>query len=371
MMSHNVFPLKKCNCWQLKPSPHRQRCGWLLKICTPLRGEQQATLILNKRLRCKTPYTNNTTMLTYHKSFKANPSIYLSNPKPVLSSNKAFLSRLTSAKNTTELHNAKISILKDFQTIYDFDATDAEFPESVGYFADDREKCEFVKKKILLYDLVLYLGNTFGEYHVHLINTEGSLPAIEGRRLAINYREIYCKAMDDYVETIRSGSKHAIAASFILPALIEQSLGMNLQNRMLRKCLAGAKGLTTEEKELLAPFCGESHIFYGSEAYIMGKVYKLFVRKGVLKDFPDNEIILTGNSRRKRRTLGGLISSQYAKEEILPEYYELMKDIFIRLNIRNCIMHGLGEAFDYLDRGIAAIMFQLLWDISGGEIFKS
>lgn len=140
---------------------------------------------------------------------------------------------------------------------------------------------------------------------------------------------------------------------------------------MLRKCMADVKGLAAEEMELLAPFRGESHIFHGSEAYIMGKVYKLFVRKGLIKDSPDNEIILTGSSRRKRRTLGGLISSQYAKEEILPEYYELMKDIFIKLNIRNCIMHGLGESFDYLDCGIAAIMFQLLWDISGGEVFKT
>lgn len=90
----------------------------------------------------------------------------------------------------------------------------------------------------------------------------------------------------------------------------------------------------------------------------------------MLKDSPDNEIILTGSSRRKRRTLGGLISSRYAKEEMLPEYYELMKDIFIKLNIE-IIMHGLGESFDYLDRGIAAIMFQLLWDISGGEVFQA
>lgn len=175
--------------------------------------------------------------------------------------------------------------------------------------------------------------------------------------------------MADYVETIRNENKHAIAASFILPALIEQSLGMALQNRMLRKCMTEVKGLSAEEKGLLAPFYGKRHIFYGSEEYIMGKVFKIFVRKGVLKNSPDNEIILTGSSRRKRRTLGGLISSQYAKEKILPEYYELMKDIFIRLNIRNCIMHGLGESFDHLDRGIAATMFQLLWDISGGEIF--
>lgn len=259
--------------------------------------------------------------------------------------------------------------MRNFRTIYAFDATDAEFPEPIGYFADNREKCEFVKKKILLHDLVLYLGSVLKKYHGIIYQIYGRLPEIECEKLAIDYNEIYCKALEDYVETIRNGSKHAIAASFILQALIEQSLGMTLQNRMLRKCMAEVKGPMAEEMELLAPFRGERHIFYGSEEYIMGKVFKIFVRKGVLKNSPDNEIILTGSSRRKRRTLGGLISSQYAKEKILPEYYELMKDIFIRLNIRNCIMHGLGESFDYLDRGIAAIMFQLLWDISGGEIF--
>lgn len=309
-------------------------------------------------------------MLTYHKIFKANQSIYLSNFEPVLSTNEGFLDRLTGAKNTEELHNAKISILKDFRALYAFDATDAEFPEPIGHFTDNREKCEFVKKKILLHDLVLYLGSVLEKYHGIIYQTYGRLPEIECEKLAIDYNEIYYRAMGDYVETIRNGSKHAIAASFILPALIEQSLGMALQNRMLRKCMTEVKGLSGEESKLLTPFRGKSHIFYGSEEYIIGKVYKLFVRKGVLKDSPDNEIIMTGSSRRKRRTLGGLISSQYAKEEILPEYHELMKAIFIRLNIRNCIMHGLGESFDYLNRGIAAIMFQLLWDISVGEVFR-
>ncbi len=132
------------------------------------------------------------------------------------------------------------------------------------------------------------------------------------------------------------------------------------QNPFVHNYVSKLKLATVYKGNILAPFYGDSHIFYGPEAYIMGKVYKLFVRKGVLKDSPDNEIILTGSSRKKRRTLGGLISSQYAKEEILSDYCELLKDIFIRLNIRNCIMHGLGESFDYLDRGIAAIMFQLL-----------
>lgn len=75
----------------------------------------------------------------------------------------------------------RFPFLRDFRTIYAFDATDAEFPEPIGYFADDREKYEFVKKKILLQDIALHLGNTFGEYHVHKINTEGALPAIEGK----------------------------------------------------------------------------------------------------------------------------------------------------------------------------------------------
>lgn len=103
-------------------------------------------------------------MLTYHKIFKANQSIYLSNFEPVLSTNKGFLDRLTDAKNTEELHNAKVSILKDFRAFYAFDATDAEFPEPIGHFTDNREKCEFVKKKfccmILFFILEVCLKST-------------------------------------------------------------------------------------------------------------------------------------------------------------------------------------------------------------------
>lgn len=116
-------------------------------------------MFFNERLSMQNTLHHNTTMLTYHKIFKANPSIYLSNPEPVLSCNEDFLNRLTGATNTEELHNAKVSILRDFRTIYAFDATDAELPEPIGYFADDREKCEFVKKKILLQDAALYFGS--------------------------------------------------------------------------------------------------------------------------------------------------------------------------------------------------------------------
>lgn len=106
----------------------------------------------------------------------------------------------------------------------------------------------------------------------------------------------------------------------------------------------------------------------------MEKLYRLFVEKGVLKNATDNEMILTGvgqNGKRKlSRTLGGLLNSNFAKEEILPEYLAVMQNFFIKLNIRNCIMHGLGKTFDYLNIGLVSIMFQLLWDIVDCEIFK-
>lgn len=70
----------------------------------------------------------------------------------------------------------------------------------------------------------------------------------------------------------------------------------------------------------------------------MEKLYRLFVEKGVLKNTPDNEMILTGvclkGKRKLTRTLGGLLNSNFAKEEIRPEYLELLKNFFVELNIR-------------------------------------
>ena len=142
------------------------------------------------------------------------------------------------------------------------------------------------------------------------------------KRLAIDYNKIYRKAMEDYIATLVTGGQHAVTASFVLPSLIEQGLGMVLQNRMLFKCIMQLNNLTEEEKKKLP------------------------------------------------RTLGRLLNSNFAKEEIRPEYLELLKNFFVELNIRNCIMRGLGETFDYLDIGLVAIMFQMLWDIVECEIFK-
>ena len=126
---------------------------------------------------------------------------------------------------------------------------------------------------------------------------------------------------------------------------------------------------------MIEPFLHNDKIlFYGTEKFTMKKLYRFFVGKGILKNAPDSEMILTGvgqnGKRNLPRTLGRLLNSNFASEEILPEYLDLLKNFFIDLNIRNCIMHGLGETFDYLNIGLVAIMFQLLWDIVDCEIFK-
>ena len=50
-------------------------------------------------------------------------SVYLENMDSLISYDEDLLNRLTNARNTDELHNAKHSILRDFRDIYAFDAS--------------------------------------------------------------------------------------------------------------------------------------------------------------------------------------------------------------------------------------------------------
>lgn len=324
-------------------------------------------------------------MKLYYKVFKNRPdlSTYLENQELLVSYCDKLLSRLSSSQNMEELCEAKRSILKDFRDIYLFDLKDAEFPEPTGHFESEKEKRKFVEKKILLQDLVRYLGSICKKYHTLIYEKSSTLPAIEMKKLAIDYNEIYQKAMDDYISAITCGWSHAITASFVLPSLIEQGLSTNLQNRMLFKSICSlpderklSRPLDTEEQEYISAFLHNTRNFQfnASESYVMGKMYELFVRESVLNASAETEMILTGvgHEGRKKltRTLNTLLKTDFAKKEILPEYLELMEDIFVRLNIRNNIMHGLGETFDYLNLGIVSIMFQLIWDIATCEIFK-
>lgn len=324
-------------------------------------------------------------MKLYHKVFKNRPdlSIYLENQEPLVSYCDELLGRLSSSQNMEELCEAKKSILKDFRDIYLFDLRNAEFPELIGHFKSEKEKRRFVGKKILLQDMVRYLGSIYKKYHTLIYENSSELPAIEMKKLAIDYNEIYQKAMDDYISAITYGRKHAITASFVLPSLIEQGLSTNLQNRLLFKSICSlpddrnlSRPLDTEEQEYISAFLHNTRNFQfnASESYVMGKMYELFVREGVLKASAEMEMILTGvgHERQKKltRTLNALLETNFARKEIRTEYLELMKDLFVKLNIRNSIMHGVDETFDYLNLGIVSIMFQLIWDIATCEIFK-
>ena len=324
-------------------------------------------------------------MKLYHKVLKNRPdlSMYLENQEPLVSYCDELLGRLSSSQNMEELCEAKKSILKDFRDIYLFDLRDAEFPEPTGRFESEKEKRRFIEKKILLQDMVLYLGSIYKKYHTLIYENSSALPAIEMKKLAIDYNEIYQKAMNDYISAITYGWSHAITASFVLPSLIEQGLSTNLQNRLLFKSICSlpddrnlSRPLDTEEQEYIFAFLHNTRNFQfnASESYVMGKMYELFVREGVLKASAEMEMILTGvgHERQKKltRTLNALLETNFARKEIRTEYLELMKDLFVKLNIRNSIMHGVGETFDYLNLGIVSIMFQLIWDIATCEIFK-
>lgn len=324
-------------------------------------------------------------MELYHKIFKMNPdlTVYLDNPEPLVADCDEMLNHLTGARSMDELHEEKIAVLRDFCSVCSFDIKDADFPEPIGHFDSENEKTALIRKKILLQDTVQYLGRVYKKYHIFLYNKNGTLPIIQLDNCMIDYNEIYIRAMEDYVNSIINKKRHVIIASFALPSLIERGLGMNLQNRMLFKSIYRLlnmqelkRPLDDQEDKYIKIFLSNKDnnvLFNAKESYVMGKMYALFVSEEVLEPSMDNEMILTGvghnKGRRLDRTLGALIKSDFAKKEILSEYMKIIDIIFCKLNIRNCIMHGLGETFDYLNIGIVAIMFQLLWDVAACEIF--
>ena len=325
-------------------------------------------------------------MELYHKIYKMNPdlTVYLDNPEPLVADCDEMLNHLTGARSMDELHEEKIAVLRDFYSVCSFDIKDADFPEPIGHFDSENEKTALIRKKILLQDTVQYLGRVYKKYHIFLYNKNGTLPIIQLDNCMIDYNEIYIRAMEDYVDSIINKKRHAIIASFALPSLIECGLGMNLQNRMLFKSIYRLlnlqelkRPLDDEEDKYIKIFLSNKDnnvLFNAKESYVMGKMYALFVSEGVLEPSMDNEMILTGvghnKGRRLDRTLETLIKTDFAKKEIISEYMKIIDIIFCKLNIRNCIMHGLGETFDYLNIGIVAIMFQLLWDVAACEIFN-
>lgn len=344
-------------------------------------------------------------------------SIHLSNPELALEYCNEKFNALINAKNHAEELSIKLEILRDFEEIYEFDCNYAIRPEPFGTFRDRSEKEAFIRLKQLVEDFYLYLGNVFCSYHAYLVDQK-RIPLIDFQPFIIDYNELYQTAVNEYfgallgvvyplrvfplegqnkaaIEYLRSmtteyvdyrgvkmpaqvlikgqmpeRSPHAPAATFILPAIIDHSLLMYLQNSVLFMGLKGLDDklneLSPAEREVYDAFHKGTTILNGTQKQTMKDVYKMMVSHRIITRDEDIKKVITG----KEMTLGAVLHSQYSKAHIRPEYFSLLQNLFDtkRLNIRNCIMHGNSMTYDYLAIGITSVILQLLWNLSQGDV---
>lgn len=349
----------------------------------------------------------------YKKEFFAEKGMYtkLSNPEQAIDYINEKLVKLLEAPTFEKEAKIKSEIFKDFKEIYEYDIINAKFPDPPGHFDNKEKKEDFIAKKILIQDMGIYLSDLFRNYHqIHYLNTK-IIPRIIIPETMIGYNEIYYKAICDYYSLILGmdypyeitengliyrknieksefcsleknieNGEHAVTATFLLPSLIEHFLLDKLQKRMLYKGITEINTLVKENKIILEEIDDKiikkfeslkngihEVTFLGSEEYIMGRVYSLFVKNKVLDKSKDNEMILVG----KKRTLGAVLYSKYAKSQIKEEYMYILDSLFStkKMNLRNSIMHGNNTTYNYLEVGIVSIMFEILWSIARGDIF--
>lgn len=331
-------------------------------------------------------------------------NIELTNPEPMVKYVQEKVNELMRASNENEELNIKLEILKDFEEIYKYDLQYAEMPEPFGYFKDEKEKEAFRAKKLWSRNFVDYLCNIFSNYHEQRYLKSKKIKMINVSETMINYKELYERVVCDYFLTLlklehplkvtekgeliceppikkyeNTGNYgHAVTATFVLPSLIEFYLGETLQRKLLFESIAkldmNKVVLDDEEKKIIGMFLGQQQAgqtitFLGPREYIMGKMYSLFIREGILTKEADNEMILTG----KRRTLGEIIHSSYAEKQIRPEYMYILDNMFStkKMNLRNNIMHGNNATYDYLGVGIVSVMIEIFWSIVGKTLFNS
>lgn len=330
-------------------------------------------------------------------------NLKLTNPEPMMEYVKEKVNKLMQVSSVDEELTVKLEIFKDFKEIYEYDLQNAKLPEPFGHFKDAKEKEDFIKNKLWSKNFVDYLCNIFSNYHEKRYLTSKKILMISVSKTTIDYKELYERAVCDYflillrlkhpLKVTENGELicgpptkeeknienygHAVTATFVLPSLIEYFLGDSLQKKLLFESLSKLDMtkvvLDEEEKQIINMFQdqqqnGQTITFYGTEEYIMGKMYSLFVKEGILSEKPDYKMILTG----ERRTLGEIIHSPYVEKQIRPQYMYILKNMFStkKMNLRNNIMHGNNANYDYLAVGIASIMFEILWSIGYKTIFN-
>lgn len=250
------------------------------------------------------------------------------------------------------------SILKDFIRIYEYDCENAELPEIVGIFENEKDK-KMVRDRIILYeDITRYLGEILLRDHYDRAHNKGNVPEIECNRLIVNYKAMYLYAVNDYfmnlygipqqriikipdnriteVETEICGENieypigenlicpgrymHSYGSIFIFPMFLEHFLLMALQNKLLiqgmncmaRKIQKDEIALDEGDKTLYVDFSeaiiNGSGRFNGTMLQVMNNVFLMFKKYGIfdgctVADDDIKEILVGGkvNNKGKRR----------------------------------------------------------------------
>ena len=289
----------------------------------------------------------------------------------------------------------KIKIIEDFYRIIKYDNKHSKYPEPIGYFCDEKEKERFIKRHMLAEDFVWYLGNIFSNYHMYILKDHKTIPFIEGtfNNKVIKYDEIYRRALNEYCATLfgnriadfiqmpqsyETNNDHAYGTTFILPALIERFLIIQIKAKLIHDSInkitelkkSGRIRLNKEEGKLYNTF-----IIMGNKVFFQDyriDLYNLLTKNNIINDDKDMKLLILDKNEERKLALGSLIQSEYVKSIVKKPYMKLLHTLFDKdqLNIRNNIMHANNDNIDYHTIGITSVMMQLLWDIMKNEIFK-
>ena len=354
----------------------------------------------------------------YEKHYDRNQmgSAILLNPEPLERYNQ---SRYELLIHEQENRESKLQILSEFCEICDYDIEHAIYPEPFGYFDSEDEKKELRRISILNQNFVNYLGAIYAGVHKDTgVKLLSGFPS-----LGIDFNEVQKAALTDYFAELHGVQKHvrifnpeenteaasavtamavaytgaefdipsaesdkrikrpphAVSATYILPALLEQTLSTELENSIIYTWLDGMDSVIIQDEYEKSLFEAHKRMRHTGHGLVTGDRRKMMIRiwdigekYGVLIDSGDIKQVMYGkNKSGEDLTLGDIISKNYTSTRIRPQYLEVLKLLFGRknLNLRNKIAHGDRSSFDYLHIGYVAIMYQLLIDIAAGDVF--
>lgn len=365
----------------------------------------------------------------YVKKYGRNPfgGSFLENPELMDRYNLSRYGMLISTHGDTGAQRKiKLQILSEFVEIYHFDCEHADYPEPFGYFENEEEKAEFRRRHLLHLDFINYLGSIFAGYHRDIAKG-GTLQLPEISTCVVDFNEVICEACLDYASVLLGLQKnvclhiseekdipakpiiestitytgdtvqvpgaedwkkvrkapHAIAATYIYPALIEQGLTMYLENSILYQWLDkteeglknGRISLDAKEKVIFTSHRqmrdkGSGRIS-GNHRKMLQRIWDIGEKTGVLQSGNGMRRVMYGKGEGDDLTLGDILTLEYTEEQIRPEYLTILRLLFGKknLNLRNTIAHGDQSTIDYLHLGYVAIMYQLLLDIATDDVF--